>query len=529
MLTDKKYVYISIRGTMAKILMFNNIRAKFTTFLVITIFGAMLLSNGSAFAEPVSSNIKMWGEATENANSLIDSGFRLSDGRFISTSESGFDVVNQGSENITSIQFSADLTNFTLTAVTVDTGSIDANTLIWTGSLNPSSSMQIQFEGFIAGDIDQIMSVRFDAVSSTLIGDVENEEDTSDNFVHQDFTIIEAIDLNLESRLLTTGEKNVGDTISYELTVSNVGNLSFTGAHGLMLFFVVPNGSEYINITDLDTGDGYSTSPCYDMDDDSTDMFPGLAAYHARVILCGFSGDSYEFLPGASTRVQIDFVLSQEYISGQSVVRGLLDAEGEDDSAFIRAIVEGGNPTDPFTLDNNNAITLAFSNDPLLATINRCNGYAAEVSTDEACFTVTFNKTIYAPSFTQSDLVLEGNGSIFAFEQINSNQWQVKINGMTFGTTLKLRLDTDAVVDYSVHNSAQVLGENVIRFGPASAGNDTSNDTANENGRLSGAKPANSASGTLAETGSSTSTNIATSVVFVFIGLLLAIKYRKVA
>ena len=102
--------------------------------------------------------------------------------------------------NITSIQFSADLTNFTLTAVTVDTGSIDANTLIWTGSLNPSSSMQIQFEGFIAGDIDQIMSVRFDAVSSTLIGDVENEEDTSDNFVHQDFTIIEAIDLNLESR-----------------------------------------------------------------------------------------------------------------------------------------------------------------------------------------------------------------------------------------------------------------------------------------------------------------------------------------
>ncbi|MFZ1821291.1 MAG: LPXTG cell wall anchor domain-containing protein [Acidimicrobiia bacterium] len=35
---------------MAKILMFNNIRAKFTTFLVITIFGAMLLSNGSAFA-----------------------------------------------------------------------------------------------------------------------------------------------------------------------------------------------------------------------------------------------------------------------------------------------------------------------------------------------------------------------------------------------------------------------------------------------------------------------------------------------
>ena len=30
--------------------MFNNIRAKFTTFLVITIFGAMLLSNGSAFA-----------------------------------------------------------------------------------------------------------------------------------------------------------------------------------------------------------------------------------------------------------------------------------------------------------------------------------------------------------------------------------------------------------------------------------------------------------------------------------------------
>ncbi|MEI2834746.1 MAG: hypothetical protein V9G25_08220, partial [Acidimicrobiia bacterium] len=75
---------------------------------------------------------------------------------------------------------------------------------------------------------------------------------------------------------------------------------------------------------------------------------------------------------------------------------------------------------------------------------------------------VTFSKLIFAPSFTQDDMVLIGNGNITGFTQVDDYSWDVTVAGIVKGSTLKLSMDAakKLTIIQLFKNQVQVLGEN---------------------------------------------------------------------
>jgi hypothetical protein len=433
---------------------------------------------------------------------------------------------------ITSITFDSVDTNIDMVSFVVaepsvnndatDLGSITG--LTWTGVLDIDQCLVINPQGSVSGAIGETATWDFTIVSATHAGDVAVVDDVLTNQSDgMTLSIAEASDLAIETRLLTSGDITVGSNVSYEVLIQNIAGGQYA-YNQIGLYYVLPVGSTFTSTIDLDLDDELSLLGCSSMGP-VQDLGPAFANYEGEVISCSFE-NSLGHIPGNSEYpFQFNLEASAGFASGETQVIGVALAGdmGEPDSATFISAFMGGN--DAFALDINNIMRLTYDSGELQVTINRCTGLGEVVEVDDACFTVSFNKLIWGPSFTEDDLVLDGGGNVYSFEQDDDYTWTVRINGMTLGGTLRLLLGAESVQDYSaVTNGVSVLGVNEIRYGAettnSTGGNSSggSSSGGSSSGDGSASADTTSASGVLAATGSDTTVYFIVAMVLILIG-----------
>ena len=371
-------------------------------------------------------------------------------------------VCNSGIEEISSFQISSEFVGLDHTGYTTDLGTISPDGL-WEGSLSPNNCLSLFPTGNVTGE--KLTQLEWDGTigESILADGFENVDmNDSNDADHGEITIDDAPDLSINSRLLTSGTIAEGSTVSYELEVSNIGDgrylYDFVG-----IYFVLPTGSTFSSVTDLDLEDEFNFEGCESMGN-IRDMGEAFAAYDGEFLACEFSSSLGHIPSGASYTIQFNLIASAGFGDGNTEVLGVLVAPTEPDtSSFMNEFM---NERDGFLLDINNVFHLVYDNNALFVTVNRCEGQEDPTFVDDGCFTVSFSKPIWVPSFTADDLLLIGGGVVSEFENVSDTEWIVHVTGMTPGGTLELLLGSGSVVDLSaVSNGAEVLGQNTIRFG----------------------------------------------------------------
>jgi hypothetical protein len=385
-----------------------------------------------------------------------------------------------------------------------DNGSINPTTGVWTGTLADTECITINvlFEIPAAGTV---VNGTVSVASSLLDGGATNvDPDSSNNSDAIDpITIAQRPDLAIAARLVTPGEIENGKEISYEVTVSNVGDGDETNSAGnFLIAFLVPPDVTFNEFVDADLDDSVDvdTSSCITVPISATPFAPALTEYaDYSDVYCNFSLNA-PLASGESATFTANLTATSAFTSNSTAVITVVEGSDVDTLSLAKRLLKGLAPD--ITDLNNNFLALVYNNDPLQVTINRCAGTDAVVTVDDACFTVHFSKPIYAPSFTVNDLVLSGGGSVSSFVQNSATTWTVHVTGMTAGGTLALTLGADSVVDLSaINNDVHVLGENTVRF------------------EVPGSASGNSASGTLAVTGSKS--DPLTAILLIALGLLL--------
>lgn len=445
-------------------------------------------------------------------------------------------VCNNGSEIVSSFHIDKNISGANINSFQVYEGQSSATALgtidsngNWSGTLATSQCLQIYAMGTVTGVNGSTVSFDPEITSSTLIGGSANDDSdpSNDSATPLIINVVDSPDVKMNSRLLTQGDITANSDVVYELNIQNIGtgtsNLGF-----VMLAFILPDGAEFNGIVDLDTTDNISLIASEDFGTNengcttpanAADVSPGLSAYNGQLVQCALGiPDGVE--PGFSKFFELHITAGEGFVSGSTRAIAVVIAMDEEESQQFIGLF--GTGQDGFVLGLNNIAWLTYDSDPLTVTINRCNGVAEVVEVDDACFTITFNKEIYAPSFTIDDLVLEGGGTVYSFVQDSDTQWTVRITGMTKGATLRLLLGAASVVDYSaITNGVQVLGENVVRFGTVASGESQTNS---ESGSATGA---NSAKGALATTGSNYDWYSPVMVILFGWALLLVANFRK--
>ncbi len=399
-------------------------------------------------------------------------------------------------------------------------GSIDDEGL-WQGEMQSGDCIVMLVIGEVTGAAGTDISLTFDVEMQTLAGGISGEElDPSNNTGTITLPITDQPDIVMESRLLTEGEIVPGTEVEYELQITNLGPGS-SNAGFLMLAFLLPDGAVFNGVGDPVPGDGVGLmdGTMFGLDPSgctepviASSVAPGLAAYDGQLVRCVISVPT-PAEPGFSARLNLEMTAGSGFVSGSTRAIAVVIAFDESESiSFINLFSAG---QDGFVLGLNNIAWLTYDADPLTVTINRCSGISAVVLINDACFTITFNKEIYAPSFTVDDLVLEGGGTIYSFVQNSSTQWTVRLTGMTPGGQVRLLLGPASVIDYSaITNGSQVLGENVVRFGTT----DSSSGEGSSEGSLEGT------SNQLPATGFGT--DIITPILMLALGLMLTRRFR---
>jgi len=383
------------------------------------------------------------------------------------------DICSSGSDSFESVTFQSTATNFNITGYELqpahpswnsatDLGSVTAQG-VWTGLLEAGQCTTLNMVGEVTGNIGDEIEITTVFTNVVLVGgalasNVNNGGvDSSESFTVQ---IGAPVDLSVTTRLLTPGPIGSGSNVSYELNLRNVGDSVYNSSQ-VQVYFVLPQGSTFNNVTDGNSGDTLALDSCQVMLPNINVMFP---QYDGALLFCNFVNSLGNFPLGANYPMIFNLTVGSAFSSETTEVFGVLIAQGETDSdEFVNTMNTGG---DPFDLSgNNNIVNLPYNNDVLKVTVNRCAGQSAITTNGSGCFTVSFNKLIYAPSFVQSDLVLSGGGAVSSFTQVDDYTWEVGISGITPGSTLALTLGADSVQDWNaVMNDVQVLGENTIRF-----------------------------------------------------------------
>jgi hypothetical protein len=423
-------------------------------------------------------------------------------------------VCNNGTDNVIGFVFDVDFVNYSVTeslalppsfvgSNPTDQGTYDGNTNTWEGVIEPTQCVAIGFVGDVTGELGETIDVTVSIVSSTLGDSTPNVDPTpgNDTDTYSTAPIVADADLALSTRLLTTGEIGSGDTVEYELTITNQGEGDYVEnpTAPLGVYFIIPEGTTFVGITDVDTDDNYSLvdGTCGSMGEASA-FVPAFADFNAELAGCQLSSSTDSIPAGASFKLIYTMTASGPFSTGATEVLAIAVADDADSIALQVYMFTPG--SDPFAFESNNTNVLTYDGNELTVTVNRCAGVGEVVNTDDACFTVTFNKAIYEPDFTQDDLVLTGGGTIYEFEKTGTNEWTVRINGMTPGGTVALSLEEAGVQDLSaVQNGASVLGVNTVRYEVADPSSDTDTDTDGS----AAATDTTSASGTLAATGAS--------------------------
>ena len=438
-------------------------------------------------------------------------------------------VLGNNSENVTTTNVNISVSN---TTATLD-GIFDFPSLTWSGGqLDQNQCVWLSIFGNVEGEIGETMTIRYDLASSTLLGGgVNNETDISDNFdsVTRPIELLSDISFKSALKLQNEGPIEIGDELSYALTIKNEEGASYPGL-GFGLYFIIPAETSFNDDVTLDqTADGIVINYCMDAGpaNQADDVF---AAYQGSLVVCSFDSPNRSFNVGSELKVTFNLTAESGFLSGITKVAGLLFAPAEHDSYFIDNYLETGN--DPFSLNSNNVIQLTFDADPLTVTINRCPGFNAVIDSTLGCFNVVFNKPIYAPSFTVDDLSLVNGGTISNMTQVNDTTWKVDVVNLVDRQTATLIMDAASVQDYSaVMNGVEVLGENTIRYeapGSNSVVEPTTPTPGLENEKIVKAsiQTARTATGVLSATGMHMSETI-TAIWLCGLGLIMAVFSRR--
>lgn len=442
------------------------IKRTFATFIVVLLtsfLGVQISLNRSAIAAPGSADLSIAG-----ATGYLGGVYYVV-------------ICNGGDETVTELTLQSNFTNYSPTdgfflppgngsqTTTNAPATFDLNTGDWQGTLANGECIQIAFAGDITGSIGQQTQGTFSITQSTLSGSISNADPNggNDSVVVGPTNIIDLPDLALETRLLTPGTISNGTTVQYEVNISNVGSgaVPTTSGEGLALAFIVPTEASFSSVVDDDTNDNLNISlnpGCFPLGPPSN-AGSGLSGYSGIIVVCILEA-TQDLQPGESFPFIFNMTANSGFASGATTVYGFISGSDEDSLRNQVGLLRG---EDTFSLlqNMNNLVTLQYDPSPLTVTINRCQGQGATTTNGTGCFTVSFNKLIYAPNFTQSDLVLTGGGTVTGFTQLDDFTWRVDISGIQPGTTLALTLGPASVEDYSaVTNGVSVLGENTIRF-----------------------------------------------------------------
>lgn len=407
-------------------------------------------------------------------------------------------------------------------------GTINSSTGEWTGGqMLAGECLGVVIVGTRTAGAGQTVSFSSTITQATLEDDSINVDTNPSNDTSSltSPTLAEDPDITLGTRLLTSGTITPGEHINYELSISSIGlgdyyiDPGHFGGDEPSVYFLMPTGASYVNLTDTNQSDILDiTDPdnaCQDLGD-INNFGPSFDIYDGNVIACHFNVNSGDYLPtGNSYTFNLELIATSEFESGTTQVRGVVVGGDPDTTLFFAAETKG---EDFFGLDSNNIVHLTFDNSELIPTVNPCAGQGTTISVNDACFTISFNKDIYGPSFTADDLVLTGGGTISSFAETSTGVWTVHVTGMTPGGTLTVSLAEGGIQDLSaVSNGVQVLGINTVRY------QTTTDSTGTTSGSSSGSTSAN---GTLAQTGKHV--DWFTPVILLIIGLgLLQISRRK--
>lgn len=442
-------------------------------------------------------------------------------------------VCNWGTDSIGYVTLETTFDGFTPTSASIEVsinpdeytptnyGTYDFDTSMWTGQLDGGQCVVIKFFGNITVSNGETVTFTAKILSSALITSAINIDPNASNDEKEYVSnpIDEPSDMSVSTRLLTQGSIGPNSPISYEVTLTNVGLGKYYFAEGLPLgtYIVMPDGATLDTADDATPDDDVVPGGCSLILNDIAVMGPGVAAYAGSPLYGCFFNSTSPILPGQSTKFIINLTTGNGFTSGQTTIAGAISGNDQGSKEVSQMLSDS---IDPFTSGHSHMMALTYNSEDLQVTINRCNGFGEVVTTNDACFTVSFSKPIHAPSFTVDDLVLSGGGNVYSFVQDSATQWTVRINGMTLGGTLTLALGENSVVDLSaINNDVNVLGVNTIRYETPTQQSDNSNNNANQT----------TAAGTLANTGSSTLVYsvIAISLLFVGAVLVLVTKNKK--
>lgn len=397
-------------------------------------------------------------------------------------------VCNNGVDDISSFTLDIDTINFTVDdAVSLpggfagsnvdDSGSYNSNTSVWSGTLMGSDSaainsdptpqcVSIGFVGTVTGSIGQTIGFTASIVSSVLGDSSPNVDPTSGNNTDSYTTapIVLDPDLIIETRLLTTGVIENNTPVSYEVTIKNVGDGQYVESIGnpLGVYFIVPAGATFDEVVDENLADNLAITTC-GTQGNVNGFLPAFAGYDAELAGCQLVATSGFIPAGAEYKLRFDMVANGPFSAGDTEVLGIVVA---DDADSILLQVRIFTPsTDPFEIENNNYVELGFDNTALQATVNRCTGIGEVVTSNSACFTISFNKEIYAPSFDEADIAVT-NGEVDTLTQVGDNLWEIRVKNLVSGKTVSITLSpTNDILDYSaVIADTQVLGINTVRY-----------------------------------------------------------------
>lgn len=412
-------------------------------------------------------------------------------------------VCASGYGAVEEIVFDSQETNWTLTEYMIqqqkdsgnsatDLGSITLDG-VWTGLIEAGQCIVFYASGPVTGESNETVVWTVSIVSSDLEGGAPNPDSNQNN---QSMTVSGPIgevgDLAIQTRLLTSGEIQAGDEVSYEVNIMNIGVGEIFDA-GVGLYYVIPEGTSYLSVEDANDSDGLTPIGCSSMGL-IQNMGPAYDGYVGEIIQCMLTSSTPTIPAGSSYPLVLNLEASGGFATGETEVYGVVLAGNMSEPDSYKFVYEFQSGRDGFALGSNNIMHLVYDGNDLMVEINRCPGLDEETAVDDACFLVDFSKPIWAPSFDESDLVLQGGGNVYSFEQESETTWRVRINGMTPGGTLTLLLGAQSVTDYSaILNGTQVLGANTIKLVDVAEG------TSSENGNTSSGSGSSSAGGSSSE------------------------------
>jgi len=268
------------------------------------------------------------------------------------------DVCNEGPDTIESFELEYEFENLEVNNFIPSLGVYDNETGIWQGQLESSDCVSFNFGGVVgeSGKIEATVNL----LSSTLQGGYTNNDTNLDN--NSDYgesLIIQPADISLSGQRITPMPITAGNTVQYELTVTNNGPGTLSGTDGAAYYINIPASTEFVGLT---ASEGYETE-CQSLGD-ITQLAEGEAAwigYTGELIVCAvFSPDEIDLPPNSTYALSLNILATSDMTEGQDVLRALLfkDDETDPDMAVLFEAIGSGFPI--FDVPINNIINLVY-------------------------------------------------------------------------------------------------------------------------------------------------------------------------